>query len=43
MKRLMLVAPIVALAVLLVSTPDASAFGRRKKHCAEECAPAGVL
>ena len=39
MKRLMIATPLVALAVLLLSTPDASAFGRRKKHCAEDCAP----
>ena len=46
MKRLLMVTPVVVLALLLVSTPDASAFGRRNKHCAEEyaaaseCAPA---
>src|SRR5207244_7491941 len=39
MKRLMMATPIVALALVLLSTPDASAFGRRKRHCAEDCAP----
>jgi hypothetical protein len=39
MKRLLMATPVVALALLLVSTPDASAFGRRKGHY-DDCAPA---
>src|SRR5262249_39228855 len=39
MKRLLQVAPLAALAALLVATPDANAFVRRRQ-CAEECAPA---
>ena len=33
MKRLLMVTPVVVLALLLVSTPDASAFGRRGALC----------
>src|SRR4051794_26825643 len=36
MRRLLLTVPVVALSVLLVSVPDASAFGRRKKDCAPD-------
>ncbi len=42
MKRLLLSAPLVALAVLLVSAPEASAFGWRRKSCAPDCAPTCV-
>src|SRR5438067_4667408 len=40
MNRLMMATPVAVLALLLVSTPDASAFGRRKGHCIEDYAPA---
>src|SRR5687767_12018351 len=43
MKRLLLAAPVAALVALLVSTPEASAFGRRKKgHDCPPPAPAQV-
>src|SRR5215216_2779544 len=41
MKRLLLITPVVALAASLLCTPEASAFGRRKKGH-DDCAPAYV-